>query len=217
MEGESWDSERTHRDDGLEHSQCFLIMLKFTSDFVSWPWYPTYLKKKKKKNSLEGLSNERAHLKHTLVVPAARPASTSAGWPQGSSQTLRLIRGFTEYYFCLLKIGILGNTQSRCLISHTWEYTVEVSYFFQICQHCSFFFLIPSSMKLQQHHSIEGFPDSSVGKEAACNAGDPSLIPGLGRPAGEGIGYPLTVFLGFPCGSTGKESACNVGRPGFSP
>ena len=25
--------------------------------------------------------------------------------------------------------------------SHTWEYTVEVSYFFQICQHCSFFFL----------------------------------------------------------------------------
>ena len=89
----------------------------------------SYLLKKKKKNSLEGLSNERAHLKHTLVVPAARPASTSAGWPQGSSQTLGLIRGFTEYYFCLLKIGILGNTQSRCLISHTWEYTVKVSYF----------------------------------------------------------------------------------------
>ena len=36
-----------------------------------------------------------------------------------------------------------------------------------------------------------GFPDSSVGKESACNAGDPSLIPGLGRSAGEGIGYPL--------------------------
>ena len=32
---------------------------------------------------------------------------------------------------------------------------------------------------------------SSVGKESACNAGDPSLIPGLGRSAGEGIGYPL--------------------------
>ena len=25
-----------------------------------------------------------------------------------------------------------------------------------------------------------GFPDRSVGKESACNAGDPSLIPGLG-------------------------------------
>ena len=36
-----------------------------------------------------------------------------------------------------------------------------------------------------------GFPDSSVGKESTCNAGDPSLIPGSGRSAGEGKGYPL--------------------------
>ena len=36
-----------------------------------------------------------------------------------------------------------------------------------------------------------GFPDSSVGKESTCNAGDPSSIPGLGRSAGEGMGYPL--------------------------
>ena len=35
------------------------------------------------------------------------------------------------------------------------------------------------------------FPDSSVGKESACNAGDPGSIPGLGRSAGEGIGYPF--------------------------
>ena len=35
------------------------------------------------------------------------------------------------------------------------------------------------------------FPDSSVGKESACNAGDPGWIPGLGRSAGEGIGYPI--------------------------
>ena len=32
---------------------------------------------------------------------------------------------------------------------------------------------------------------SSVGKESACNAGDPSSIPGSGRSPGEGIGYPL--------------------------
>ena len=37
----------------------------------------------------------------------------------------------------------------------------------------------------------EGFPDSSVGKESSCNAGDPSSIPGSGRSVGEGIGYPL--------------------------
>ena len=36
-----------------------------------------------------------------------------------------------------------------------------------------------------------GFPDSSVGKEVACNAGDPSSISGLGRTPAEGIGYPL--------------------------
>ena len=36
-----------------------------------------------------------------------------------------------------------------------------------------------------------GFPDSSVGKESACNAGDPGSIPGSGRPGGEGIGYSL--------------------------
>ena len=38
---------------------------------------------------------------------------------------------------------------------------------------------------------MEGFPDSSVGKESACNAGDPGLIPGSERSAWEGIGYPL--------------------------
>ena len=36
----------------------------------------------------------------------------------------------------------------------------------------------------------DGFPDSSVCKESACSAGDPGLIPGSGRSAGEGIGYP---------------------------
>ena len=35
------------------------------------------------------------------------------------------------------------------------------------------------------------FPDSSVGKESTCNAGDPSSIPGLGRSPGKGKGYPL--------------------------
>ena len=34
-------------------------------------------------------------------------------------------------------------------------------------------------------------PESSVGKESACNAGDPGLIPGSGRSTGEGIVYPL--------------------------
>ena len=35
------------------------------------------------------------------------------------------------------------------------------------------------------------FPDSSLGKESTCNAGDPDSIPGSGRSAGEGVVYPL--------------------------
>ena len=35
------------------------------------------------------------------------------------------------------------------------------------------------------------FPDSSVGKESACNAGEPGLIPGIGRSPGGGNGNPL--------------------------
>ena len=37
----------------------------------------------------------------------------------------------------------------------------------------------------------QGIPDSSVGKESAYNAGDPGLIPGSERSAGEGISYPF--------------------------
>ena len=62
----------------------------------------------------------------------------------------------------------------------------------------------PLSMKLPGkntgvgcHFLLQGnvlakcFSDSSVGKESACNAGNPSLIPGSGRLPGEGLGYPL--------------------------
>ena len=39
--------------------------------------------------------------------------------------------------------------------------------------------------------SLMGFPGSSACKESTCNAGDTSLVSGLGRSPGEGIGYPL--------------------------
>ena len=38
---------------------------------------------------------------------------------------------------------------------------------------------------------LSAFSDSSVSKESACDAGDPTSIPGWGRFAGEGLGYPL--------------------------
>ena len=57
-------------------------------------------------------------------------------------------------------------------------------------------------------------PDSSVGKESTCNAGDPSWIPGSGRSAGEGIGYPLQYSWASLVAQLVKKSACNEGDLG---
>ena len=45
----------------------------------------------------------------------------------------------------------------------------------------------------QNHSAFSSghFLGGSVGKESACNAGDPGSIPGLGRSSGEGKGYSL--------------------------
>ena len=44
---------------------------------------------------------------------------------------------------------------------------------------------------LMRKSSFLGFRHSSVGKESACNAGDPGSILGLGSYLGEGNGNPL--------------------------
>ncbi|XP_069433930.1 ras-related protein Ral-B isoform X1 [Ovis canadensis] len=63
-----------------------------------------------------------------------------------------------------------------------------------------------------------GFPDSSVGKESTCNAGHPGSVPGLGRSAGEGIGYPLQYSWAFLMPQLiDKEPACNAGYLGIEP
>ena len=46
-------------------------------------------------------------------------------------------------------------------------------------------------LRIYIYMTYMGFPCSSVGKESACNARDPCLIPGLGRSAAEVIGCPL--------------------------
>ena len=63
-----------------------------------------------------------------------------------------------------------------------------------------------------------GFPESSVGKEFACNAGDPGSIPGSGRSAGEGIGYPLHYsWASLVAQLVGIESGYNAGDLGLIP
>ena len=58
---------------------------------------------------------------------------------------------------------------------HTWPIMISCP---SLCPHVTF----PSPLVS---------PDSSVGKESVCNAGDPGSIPGSGRYTREGIGYPL--------------------------
>ena len=46
----------------------------------------------------------------------------------------------------------------------------------------------------QKNYEIAKFPGGSDGKESACNAGNPGLIPELGRSPGEGNGKQSSVF-----------------------
>ena len=80
-----------------------------------------------------------------------------------------------------------------------------------------------------------GFPCGSAGKESACHDGDLGSIPGLGRPPGEGKGYPLQysgLENSMDCVAHGvaksqawlsnfhsdsKESACNIEDLGLIP
>ena len=61
-----------------------------------------------------------------------------------------------------------------------------------------------------------GFPGGSAGKESACNAGNSGSTPGLGRPAGEGVGYPLQ----YSWASLVAQKVNNppaIGEIGFNP
>ena len=57
--------------------------------------------------------------------------------------------------------------------------------------------------------TMKGFPGGSEGKESTCDAGDPGLIPELGKSPGGGHG-PTPVFL--PGESHGQRSLV-----GYSP
>ena len=68
-----------------------------------------------------------------------------------------------------------------------------------------------------------GYSDSSVGKESACNAGDPGIIPGgnqdlpVRKVPWRRDRLPTPVFLSFSAGSDGKESTYNGGDLGLIP
>jgi len=62
-----------------------------------------------------------------------------------------------------------------------------------------------------------GFPGSSAAKEPTSKAGDPSSIPGLGRSAGERIGYPLQYSWASLVALLVKNPPAMQGDPGSIP
>ena len=84
-----------------------------------------------------------------------------------ASQTLANLE-----YFGWMKDQIFPQSSLGRLVFFViaWKSTIIILKFFIFC--CRFY-------------------DSSVGKESSCNAGDPTLISGLGRSPGERKGYPL--------------------------
>ena len=60
------------------------------------------------------------------------------------------------------------------------------------------------------------FPDSSVGKESTCHAGEQGSIPGSGRFTGEGIGCPFQYSWASPVVQLVKNPL-HYRRPGFDP
>ena len=68
-------------------------------------------------------------------------------------------------------------TTGKTIALTIWTFVSKVmSVFFNVLSRFVIAFLPRSKCLL-----ISGFADSSVGKESACNAGDPSSVPGLGR------------------------------------
>ena len=119
----------------------------------------------------------------------------------GKSHRQRSLVGYSPWghkRITLFKAEWLNNTVYG--ISILWslsqlsrEIRNNVLCFVLFCLSCEHIRYHTRNKFLRQHlqWTYQGFPDSSVGTESACNAGDPSSIPGSGRSAGEGIGSPL--------------------------
>ena len=102
---------------------------------------------------------------------------------------------------------ILGEEQSKTAFT---KMGVSRIIFIQEALQKNFFFLLAFSIYWRH------FPHSSVGKESACNAGNPDST-WVGKICWRRDRPPTPVFLGSPCGSAGEESACTVGDLGSIP
>ena len=106
-------------------------------------------------------------------------------------------------FCCLLFIVQLLNSivsWRMLFILKCWRERVSffLIQFSSVAQSCPTLWPLTKSLEFNYMGRLEvrqcpclGFSCSSVGKESACNAGDPGSIPGLGRSPGEGNGNPF--------------------------
>ena len=88
-----------------------------------------------------------------------------------------------------------GKFLKRCEYQTTWPASWE------ICMQIKKQQLEPdmkqwtgSQLRKEYVKAVQGFPNSSVGKESACNAGDPGLIPGLGNSLEKEMASPSSIL-----------------------
>ena len=106
----------------------------------------------------------------------------------------RLFSSFSLYFVPPLR------SSNRFLLVASLPPFQPILHFIAVCNHHH------KSVLEHVHHPKTGFPDSSVGKEPSCNVGDPCSIPGSGRSAGKGIGYPLQYSWASLVAQLGKNS-----------
>ena len=107
------------------------------------------------------------------VFHALFPPCSYQGWISSHCNLIRVFSGFPVFNFCCC-----------CCFSVAKLCPTLCDFMAAACQASLSFTISQNMLKLLS-------PGSSIGKESACNAGDPIWIPGLGRSTGEGIGYAL--------------------------
>ena len=91
-----------------------------------------------------------------------------------------------------MKINLRFNTKQKVNVGADSENCVWlVQEDLELHYHWGVWMCVCVCVCLYKYIHIWGFLGRSVDKESACNAWDPSSIPGLGSSPGEEIGYPL--------------------------
>ena len=115
---------------------------------------------------------------------------------------------FMLHYFSLVLIGSSSSCVLNTCICITYTYIPNMMSIHTYIQ-------VSTNLLLHVYRS-DYIPRGSDSKESACNEGNPSLIPGLGRSLGEGNGNPLQYScLENPMGRGAWQATESTGSQRF--